>query len=476
MTISHTFVVMIEHKYIDIELVELLDNNPRTIDESELKALCKDIESDKNYLEQRPSLINLKDGKYICYAGQQRIKAQRMLGLKTVPVFIENDVPEEVQNRRMVIDNTHRGEWDFESLQSNFNFSIEELKELGFKTTDINFKDIDTLSDIDKQEAKRSLQERFLVPPFSFIDTRQGYWQDRKRIWAKIGLDSQETREDVELVAKSGQSSGIYELRNKMREVLGRDPDWDEILAEAKKQGMHIYEGASVFDPVLCEVLYSWFCPKEGTVLDPFAGGSVRGIVAGLVGRKYIGIDLRKEQVEANLRQMQMILKEFNSPRLIWSVGDSNQVLDNLDCESDFVFSCPPYHDLEKYSEDPADLSNMDYDEFIKVYSSIIKKSIDKLKPNRFACFVVSEIRGKNGFYKNFVKDTIEAFEYAGAAFYNEIILLNVAGSVPVRVTKQFQGSRKVGRVHQNILVFFKGDPKTIKSELGEVDVKDIEL
>ena len=35
-------------------------------------------------------------------------------------------------------------------------------------------------------------------------------------------------------------------------------------------------------------------------VLDPFAGGSVRGIVASQLGRGYLGIELAAEQVEAN--------------------------------------------------------------------------------------------------------------------------------------------------------------------------------
>ena len=38
--------------------------------------------------------------------------------------------------------------------------------------------------------------------------------------------------------------------------------------------------GTSIFDPVLCELVYRWFCPSKGKILDPFAGGSVRGIVA----------------------------------------------------------------------------------------------------------------------------------------------------------------------------------------------------
>ena len=130
---------MIEHKYIPIDQIELLENNPRIIDDAALKKLCEDIKSDPGFLEQRPSLINLKDGKFICYAGQQRIKAQRMLGHGTAPVFIEENVTEEIQNKRMVIDNTHRGEWDVQLLMKDFNFSLEELQDFGIKTSDINF-------------------------------------------------------------------------------------------------------------------------------------------------------------------------------------------------------------------------------------------------------------------------------------------------------------------------------------------------
>lgn len=58
--------------------------------------------------------------------------------------------------------------------------------------------------------------------------------------------------------------------------------------------------GTSIFDPVLTELAYRWFCPPTGYILDPFAGGSVRGIVAAVLGRAYTGIDLRPEQIEAN--------------------------------------------------------------------------------------------------------------------------------------------------------------------------------
>lgn len=325
---------------------------------------------------------------------------------------------------------------------------------------------------------QQSLQERFIIPPFSIFDTRQGYWQERKKIWNSL-FDSQETREDIELIAKSGQAPAIYELRNKMRESLGREPEWDEIIAYAKKKGMHIYSGASVFDPVLTEVCYNWFCPEGGSILDPFAGGSVRGIVAGILGFKYYGIDLRADQVKANFDQLKSIRQNGGSfMNAGWTTGDSNVVLDTMaDEDFDFLFSCPPYHDLEKYSEDPADLSNMTYSQFLSVYRSIITKAMNKLKVNRFACFVISDIRDEKGFYRDFVSDTIDCFtkcvdeEGHQVHLYNEIILINVAGLLPVRVGRQFESGRKVGKMHQNVLVFYKGDPKKIREEFPKINM-----
>lgn len=318
-----------------------------------------------------------------------------------------------------------------------------------------------------------SLKDSFIFPPFSVLDTRSGAWQERKRKWLELGFNSQETREDVELIAKSGQSTAIYELKNKMRDMLQREPNWDEIIDYAKKKGLHVYEGASIFDPVLCELSYRWFCPEGGFILDPFAGGSVRGIVAGLLGYEYAGIDLRLDQVRANRKQAE----KLGVKNVYWFDGDSNEILDDLKSADgyDFVYSCPPYADLEKYSDDPKDLSNMDYKDFKEVYFSIIKKAVAQLKDDRFACFVVGDVRDKNGFYYNFVSDTIQAFKEAGMELYNEIILVNVVGSLAIRVRRQFNGGRKVGKMHQNVLVFYKGDPKKIKDNFPELNLGELE-
>jgi hypothetical protein len=55
---------------------------------------------------------------------------------------------------------------------------------------------------------------------------------------------------------------------------------------------------------------------------------------------------------------------------------------------------------------------------------------------------------------------------------YNEIILVTAVGSLPIRITKQFEASRKIGKTHQNVLVFCKGTPPRFTKEIDE-EVKE---
>jgi len=138
---------------------------------------------------------------------------------------------------------------------------------------------------------------------------------------------------------------------------------------------------------------------------------------------------------------------------------------------ADFIVSCPPYADLEVYSDDPRDISTMEYDNFLKVYREIIEKSCGLLKDNRFAAFVVGEVRSKKGLYYNFVSDTISACIDAGLSYYNEAILVTAVGSLPIRAGRIFSISRKLGKTHQNVLIFLKGDWRKAVEACGDVEV-----
>lgn len=267
----------------------------------------------------------------------------------------------------------------------------------------------------------------------------------------------------------------FYPQKAECEKRLGRKLTTAEFLADHFVEpidGAYV-SGTSIFDPVLCEINYRWFCPPGGVILDAFAGGSVRGVVASKLGRQYVGVELREEQVEANRYQADAICDD---PVPVWHIGDSRDIRQHAaGVEADFVFSCPPYADLEVYSDDERDISTLDYAEFREAYFHIVAETCSLLKEDRFAAFVVGEVRGKDGSYYGFVPDTIEAFRRAGLAYYNEAILVTSAGSLPIRTGKQFSSTRKLGKTHQNLLVFVKGDARLATEAIGEVEFGDFD-
>lgn len=291
-------------------------------------------------------------------------------------------------------------------------------------------------------DVKTKLRDRFVEPPFTVLNANGGEWMKRKQAWMRLGIRSEETREHLKTFNDS-----IVNLRQKL------------------SPGSKRLATVSIFDPVLCELSYRWFCPDGGKILDPFAGGSVRGIVAKYLGYDYTGIDLSEKQVEANIGNAIEIFnpdgeiekgKRMDIPR--WFCGDSEEVLSSTERTElfDCIFSCPPYADLEVYSDKVNDLSNMSYEQFVEKYRRIIALSVRLLKRGGFAIFVVGEVRDKKtGYYYGFVQDTIKAFVDAGAGFYNDTILVAAYGSAMLR-TAQFTSNRKMVKVHQNVLVFKK--------------------
>tara|TARA_R110000787_G_C13322424_1_gene436591 strand:- start:50 stop:949 length:900 start_codon:yes stop_codon:yes gene_type:complete len=288
--------------------------------------------------------------------------------------------------------------------------------------------------EITQKKEKISLRDKFIEPPFTLLDSKTASWRGRMKHFKDLGI--------------KGELGRNVKSKNRMKAIDGKNPSLLSI-GNNEKKGSFI----SIFDPALCEVLYKWFCPDNGTILDPFAGGSVRGIVANYLGYKYSGIDIIKEQVESNREQAKEILKADNQPK--WWVGDSNELLGKSDRVFDMVFSCPPYANLEVYSELDGDISNMSYIDFMKSYEEIIAKSCNLLKSGGYACFVVGEVRDKKGNYIGFVPDTINAFKKCGMDFYNEAIYLQGLGTAAMRANNNMK-KQKLVKIHQNVLVFKK--------------------
>jgi hypothetical protein len=280
---------------------------------------------------------------------------------------------------------------------------------------------------------KGRLRARFIEPPFSILNAASSAWQERKWAWASIE-------------GRLGRDAPVY--------YRPRDDPM------AKK--INAVNPISAFDPVLCEILYHWFCPPTGQILDPFAGGSTRGIVASCCGYRYHGIDLSLRQIEAN--RAQLTARNCGEHPPVWEHGDSRKRVRHdreFDRPVDFVFSCPPYGDIERYSDDEFDLSNMNHHDFLEAYRDIIAGCCGHLKDSRFAAFVVGNYRNKKtGMLYDLVGQTIKAFALAGLSYYNELILAQSIGTASVRAPNIFDGGRrKITRVHQTVVVCVKGSP-----------------
>lgn len=562
----------VQVEYVPLGSLRMWDRNPRENDGA-AKKLSK-------FIEQFGFLVpiiadrrgrTVRAGHTRCKAVREKAEAEgRDWKRESVPViFVDWD--DEAEAAMFAIADNRASEfssWNRDLLLELFN-ELPKLRAEGLSAgeleagTGFSQLDINKLLADHNLDLSGALQKSFLIPPFSIFDTRQGYWQDRKRSWLSLGIESELGRgenllkfSDTVLGRKGSKPLTFSHAPNKDGSVdfvtgrtigmkrggkpltfVGRgmhdkiDPVSarvlltgakkhqatpggggygknsvylgktsmvrdDPRLSEKDRKGLGVvfvqggsmmrrdefeghagWGGTSIFDPVICELAYTWFCPPKGRVLDPFAGGSVRGVVAGLLGRDYTGVDLLPDQLVANQQQWPGVRQRW--PGDVGKIGKVGWIKgDARDCpwrdlgKYDFVFTCPPYFDLERYSDDPGDMSNLSWECFLAGMRKVFTGAFKALKDNCFCCWVISEVRDQStGFFRGLVPAMEGVAAEAGFQFYNEIILVNAIGSLPLRVRGQFQKSRKVGRCHQNIIVWVKGDPVLATQAVGEIEV-----
>ena len=764
---------------VSLPLSELVPDpdNPRLHSERNLAAIRVSLETHG----QVAPLVVQRDGLTII-GGNATAASLKALGRTEADVvLIDCDDVERKQLAIRLNRTAELADWDSVVL-GEFLANADDGGAFGFDQGEVDafVRDLEGPTD-DWPDARPTLEERFGIPPFSVIDARRGRWPARKRAWIALGIESEIGREGSAIYKSvSGQVPNYYYQKSEAEAEVGRTLSHSEFrekhLVMSESSGISA-GGTSVFDPVLTEILIRWYSGKGGTILDPFAGGSVRGVVAATLGRKYTGVELRSEQVEANRVQWEAIterlaepsteavpiepvrlelegdtvltpVEAFNgwcakredlacfqgpdypsglkmrqylrmakaqpgmpmlvgcsansamqiyvaaaanmtgvpgivyvparkkrtaatewaiamgaevievrpgyksvyrqharerakelggavrwdvmggvndvvdqmanipedirrivvptgsglvcagvlaglakrgwtdigvlavavsemadeegikklaarvagdsplptltlvrhptkydtpmverlpdgtpldpfyaakaveyvrdgdllwvpglrpvdsmpvncreafaqrtitglvaasdetieaNPSPTWIEGDSSEVVSTLIAPNggegfDMVLSCPPYFDLEVYSEDERDLSAMKWDAFLALYRSIIDDTVAKLADNRFICWVVSDVRDKDGNYRGLVRHTIDAFEATGAKLYNEVTLVTSTGSAAVRAPRPFEQSRKLARIHQIVLVFVKGDPKKATEVCGPVE------
>lgn len=219
-----------------IDAIKEYEKNAKTHTKKQIKNIAESI---KQFGFTQPIATD-RDG--VIIIGHGRYKAAQLLGLKTVPTVIMDELTEEQTRKLRILDNKlNESPWDTEAL-------FAEINDIDFSEFDLDFGTIaqeeETTGETGGEEQEEdtnpydlsektpgALTDRFIVPPFSVLDARTKQWRKR----------SAELAED--------HMSGI-------------DPD-------------EISE-----DPLLLKILINWFTPQDGMVAEQDPQDAIVGEIA----------------------------------------------------------------------------------------------------------------------------------------------------------------------------------------------------
>ncbi|MDO8716394.1 MAG: ParB N-terminal domain-containing protein [Dehalococcoidales bacterium] len=203
-------------EYRPIDSLIMYARNPRKNDPQ----IPKMVAAISEFGFRLPILIK-SDGNVI--DGHLRIKAARQLGMTELPCVLGDGMSDaQVRAFRLLCNRSVSwAEWDDELLALEF----QDLQAADFdlEMTGFGLDEIAGLLTGDPggeppeegaEAGHRTLADRFGVPPFSVLDARQGYWQERKRAWLSLGIQSELGRGD-NLGDISASMAGITDERER---------------------------------------------------------------------------------------------------------------------------------------------------------------------------------------------------------------------------------------------------------------------
>jgi len=248
--------------------------------------------------------------------------------------------------------------------------------------------------------------------------------------------------------------------------IRRRVRDWRRLTEETGHDGARnetfrvdhdsVYTGThSVFPSPLMEWIILRYGGQPGSsILDAFAGGPPRGVVSSIMGHKYTGFEIRQDQIDEN----EEVLKKMDLKGARYLLKDGRFL--DIDEQFDCAITCPPYFNLEVYSEQPDDISAFGtYAEFNASMWLCAHAHRERMKPDGFVCIVVGPFRDKKtGELVDFRSHTVENFRDAGFLFWQEIILSKNFASAAKRSTNSWKGLKLVPR-HEFLLIF-RAPPK----------------
>ena len=290
-----------------------------------------------------------------------------------------------------------------------------------------NRADVPTIEGLPPKDRYRDFHERFGRIPGSVWETSHRMSLEQRRLRALVGDVGQSRIETVH----SGVAGGF-------------NPD----------------APPSVFNPELAGLLVTAYTAPGEYIVDPFAGGGTRAVIATALGRTYFGIDVRAPEVDRVNGRLEELGLHTEADVVVGSSTDRSV----WPTDPDALITCPPYWNLEVYSDDPMDLSTAPtYTAFLSSISDVVEHSFSVLREGALSVWVVGDIRHrKTGELLDFPGDLTRIHQEAGFFLYDKVIYRNASPFGASLRSGIFDKTRRTVRQHEYVLVFSRGQGRRL--------------
>jgi DNA modification methylase len=244
----------------------------------------------------------------------------------------------------------------------------------------------------------------------------------------------------------------------------------------------------ALFPQELVERLIKLYLRDPGSVvLDPFMGIGSSMLASMNQGMKGVGVDLSKEFYKISKRRIDNFPLELNrDSEIIQPIlfnSDSRTLSKFIDADSvDLVVTSPPYwdilnqkrtadgKDIRNYSDDDADLGNIDnYEEFLLNLKNVFSEVFKVMKPGARCISVVMDLRKKDKFFP-LHEDQTRVMREIGFSL-DEYVIWDRQRDYNNMKTLGYPYVYRFNRIHEFICIYQK--PKSIeKSKSRKKKVK----
>ena len=193
--------------------IEGLPANPRLIKDDKFEKLKKSLKDYPEMLELRELLVFKWGEEYVIIGGNMRYRAAVDLDIEELPCkIIPPETPIEKLKAYVMKDNIAYGDYDWDMLANDWD--SEELDDWGLDVWQDEDNGSGDGSGDSGKPVNGSLADRFVVPPFSILDTRKGYWQARKKVWRDIIGDMGEPQRHADNLPAPNEIPRTFTIRH----------------------------------------------------------------------------------------------------------------------------------------------------------------------------------------------------------------------------------------------------------------------